>query len=457
MKEREKKREKSIFYRLAMGLYKKSCIRKLPFVTGGQVETDLIRLYPGENPEWVKTEYYVRKLALFLMIVLVGTLFAAAAKITEGMDTTFHEGGILQRGSPGEEDAQIFVRAECGEETYNFQIQLTARQLGEAEANRWMEELLQALPAAVLGENDSLEKVASDLNLCERYGEYPVVVEWESSHPDILDESGRLHPVGESVDITLKSVLMCGEYSREGMLEVTVLPEVLSGEEKQYKELADYLMKSEKESRQEDSLQLPEMWNGKAISWSRQKEHRALQLWIGSLVTATLVYCLSDRDLHGRVEKRKKALMEEYPDLVHELVLLVGAGMTMRGAFRKMAEDYEKREHTGKRISPAYEEIVYTCREMQSGVPEGAAYERFGRRTGVQQYIRLSGLLMQNLRRGNVALPERLKEEAYKAGEEKLQQCRKRGEEAGTKLLMPMVMMLAVVMLLIMIPAFYGI
>lgn len=456
-KKSRKNRRESIFYRFAMALYKKSCIRKLPFFSGRQVEADLIRLCPDENPEWIKTEYYVRKLALFLMIIMLGTLFAAAAKINEEMNAVLREGGILQRGSPGEEGTQVTVRAEYGEETYDFQIQLAARQMREEEAGEWMSELMKALPRVILGENESLENVVSDLILRERYGECPVTVQWESSRPDILDESGRIQPVGERADITLKAVLACGEYIQERTLEVTILPEILSEEEKQYRELKEYLVNFEKETREEENLQLPKIWNGKAIDWNQKKEHKALLLWTGSLFAAILVYCFSDRDLHARLEKRRKALAEEYPDVVHELVLLMGAGMTMRGAFRKMADDYEEKKYTDKRYLPAYEDILYMCREMQSGVSEGVAYEQFGRRTGVQQYIRLSGLLMQNLKRGNAALPERLREEAYRAGEEKLQQCRKRGEEAGTKLLMPMVMMLAVVMLLIMIPAFHGI
>ena len=64
---------------------------------------------------------------------------------------------------------------------------------------------------------------------------------------------------------------------------------------------------------------------------------------------------------------------------------------------------------------------------------------------------------MQNLKRGNSALLERLREEADKAWEEQLQQGRRMGEEAGTKLLVPMVMMLAVVMVMIMVPAFSAI
>ena len=72
----------------------------------------------------------------------------------------------------------------------------------------------------------------------------------------------------------------------------------------------------------------------------------------------------------------------------------------------------------------------------------------------MQEYIRLSTLLAQNLKRGSSTLLERLRDEAEKAAQERLQESRKMGEEAGTKLLVPMMLMLAVVMVIIMIPAF---
>ncbi|MFV3037886.1 bacterial type II secretion system protein F domain protein, partial [Klebsiella pneumoniae] len=65
---------------------------------------------------------------------------------------------------------------------------------------------------------------------------------------------------------------------------------------------------------------------------------------------------------------------------------------------------------------------------------ERTAYERFGRRTGLREYVKLSTLLGQNLKRGNSALLERLHEEAENASQEMLLQVRKSGEEAGTKI-----------------------
>ena len=68
----------------------------------------------------------------------------------------------------------------------------------------------------------------------------------------------------------------------------------------------------------------------------------------------------------------------------------------------------------------------------------------------------MSTLLTQNLKKGNADLLSRLQEEVHKAAAEQLQCVRRLIEEAGTKLLLPMIMMLAVVMIMIMLPAFYS-
>ena len=59
-----------------------------------------------------------------------------------------------------------------------------------------------------------------------------------------------------------------------------------------------------------------------------------------------------------------------------------------------------------------------------------------------------------NIRKGNSELLSLLSEESKKAFEERMEKVRKTGEEAGTKLLMPMIIMLVIVMIMIMIPAY---
>ena len=62
-------------------------------------------------------------------------------------------------------------------------------------------------------------------------------------------------------------------------------------------------------------------------------------------------------------------------------------------------------------------------------------------------------ILIQNLRTGNRGLCELLVQEAAVAFEERKALARKLGEEAGTKMLLPLIMMLGIVIAIIMVPA----
>lgn len=79
--------------------------------------------------------------------------------------------------------------------------------------------------------------------------------------------------------------------------------------------------------------------------------------------------------------------------------------------------------------------------------------EAFGRRCGLQPYMKLSSLLEQNRRTGTKNLQQLLEQEMSAAWEEQKHAARRLGEEAGTRLLIPLFLMLIVVMVIIMVPA----
>lgn len=454
MTRKKEKKQENLFRRTAMFLYKQACIKGMPLFSSPQVENDLAQLHPGENIQWLRTEYYVKKLSLTLTILTVGLLFGGAARISAAGQVVLRKDGSILRGSYLEGKKELSVSAQLDGNEHEFHVMLWPQELSVEELDKLAAEFMQQLPELIKGKNESLQKVTEDMNLLEFYEGYPFRVEWKTSRPDVLGSSGSVSCPREQVQVELQVELYCQDQSWKETIDALVLPPMLTPEEKLYLDLEEYLTVSEEESRKEETWMLPASWQGSEISWIQRVEDSSLLLWTAGLAVAVLTYVMSDRDLHQQLEMRKKALQQEYPDIVHQLVLFVGAGMTVRGAFQKVATDYEKKQEKLSIKLPAYEEMVYTCRELQAGVSEGAAYEHFGRRTGRQEYIRLSTLLMQNLKRGNSTLLERLREEADKAGEERLMHSRRLGEEAGTKLLVPMVLMLAVVMVMIMVPAF---
>ena len=444
------------FYKIAVWLYKHISTRFPRLFASRQVESDLAQLHPGEAKGCLKTDYYVKKTALSLAVVFAGTLLCGAVHLGVQGEVIRGEDGRVPRSSYGEGTFEITVAVDYEGKEITFQVPVEYQKLSREETERLLDEFSDRLPQLILGENESLEAVSGNLKLEQRYEGYPFLVEWNSSNLRLVNVDGNVYPADEPQQVTLSALFTYEEYNGERELTVTVIQPELGAEEERYRELEKLVLEAEETSREQESFQLPEEFRGEILRWRQVTEDNSIALWMAAIAAAAAVYLLSDKDLHEQLEKRRQAMRREYPELVHKLVLFVGAGMTIRRAFQKMAGDYMARQKEGGAPSPAYEEVLYTCRELHSGISEGAAYEHFGRRTGLQEYIRLSTLLTQNLKRGNSMLLDRLREEADRAAEQRLQQSRKLGEEAGTKLLIPMVMMLAVIMVMIMIPAFSG-
>jgi tight adherence protein C len=129
--------------------------------------------------------------------------------------------------------------------------------------------------------------------------------------------------------------------------------------------------------------------------------------------------------------------------------------MTIKQAWIKIAEDYKSLDSQRRGIKRyAYEEMLTTVRELKLGMPENISYEQYGSRTGLIPFIKFSSLITQNLKKGTKGFTELLMQEAREAFEDRKEIAKRLGEEAGTKLLIPMMIMLIIVFLIIMIPSF---
>ena len=104
-------------------------------------------------------------------------------------------------------------------------------------------------------------------------------------------------------------------------------------------------------------------------------------------------------------------------------------------------------------IHYAYEEMEKSLVALKTGVNETKVYRDFGRAIGIKQYMKFASLLEQNRKAGNAGLKVALSVESLSAWDERLSMARRLGEEASTKLLGPLFIMLGIVMLMIMIPA----
>ncbi len=153
-----------------------------------------------------------------------------------------------------------------------------------------------------------------------------------------------------------------------------------------------------------------------------------------------------DNDLNKQIENRRMQIQLEFPEFINTLTLLVNAGMTISKAWEKIILD-------NKKNNPLYEEMAYAYAEIQAGKPEVVAYEEFGRRCKIKEVIKFVSVIILNLKKGGAEVIPVLKAQGTECWEMRKAVAKRLGEEASTKILFPLMMMLVGILVIVATPA----
>lgn len=169
------------------------------------------------------------------------------------------------------------------------------------------------------------------------------------------------------------------------------------------------------------------------------------------------MFCLEWKKKEAEKKKkreREEQLLREYPQMAEQMLLLLGAGLTIRRAWERLLHTEEAMAKTGGRESALFvQEMQLTYHEIQKGCGEKESYERFGKRIGLLPYRRFAALLARNVEKGTRDLCDLLSAEAREAWEMRKHQARRLGEEAGMKLLFPMMFLFLMILVILLFPA----
>lgn len=434
------------------GLIKNSFLRP-------QVVERLKQMNPTDRTYLHIKKYYVQKSALSLFILFTGSVLTILAILGQAQEGIIIEDKYIERGSYMEGQKSHELKVTVGDETVEQDINVTVneQQLTEEEVFEFFRQAENQIDEQIKGDNPSLMEVRSNLKLPSKIENQPVKISWETDNFEVLGTNGEINneEVGdEGVLVTLTATLRYQDYIDTFDISVKVMPPMLSESEKMIKGLLNQIKETDQNNLTSRYIELPLSLKGKTIVWSETKSSAEGMVWVLGIIGAILIYYGKDKDLETKVKRREQQLLADYPDIVSKLTLLLGAGMTVKGAWQKVALDYREKKQTDKTYYRfAYEEMLISYYEIMSGVSEANAYEEFGKRTRSQRYMKLSSLITQNLKKGSKGLSKILESESLDAFEDRKAFAKTAGEEAGTKLMMPMFLNLIVVLIIIMIPA----
>lgn len=396
-----------------------------------------------------------------LACVAAGLFLGAVAQYLAGQNPVLKEGYILRRNPPGEgeENYLLEIRGlEGSRKPEQMELVLDAEQYTREEAEAVYEQIMEVLPEYILGDNSSLEDIRSPVKLISELPEYGVALSWRSDSPDILGPDGQVHgeeltEQGEQAVLSVR--LTDGNWPGEYEIPVRVKPPLLTPVQRAVRELEQQIKEMEKAGRYESELSLPRFWEENQLVYGIPGEIPPfLSLTALGMAGAVLMTLKEKTDLKKREERRKQQMLLDYSEVLSRLIIFLGAGMSIRSAWERIALDYRLAVNQGRRQERyIYEEMYLTDSQLKSGVSESQAFHEFGIRCGLQPYMKLAALLEQNRKNGSRNLRERLYLEMADAFEQRKHQARRLGEEAGTRLLAPLFLLLAVVMVMIAVPA----
>lgn len=423
---------------------------------GNRKTMDMLQqLYPNVSESSLKRQYETGRLQKVLTILLAGSITALVLWINGSNKEFLVNNSYILREEQGggEKTVLLTVKRENGEKT-NTEIKVRESRYKDDELEALYEDMLQAVIKTALGENDSWDNIHKDLYFMQQMEGYPFLLSWESGDYRYVTNSGKIAKWQEVKDLTQPSKLVAltlrveyYDFVREHIFYANICSaSVETFDEK----TANLLKQAEEENPYHNRVILPGVIEGEKVVWTERTEHVSRNIFLCTLAGAFAVWILHDKELQKKAALRKEQIAGEYPAVISKLSLYLGAGMSLKGAWEKVAEEGVK----NKPANPVYEEMQFACHEMEGGISEAEAYERFGKRIRLQRYIRLTTLLVQNLRKGNAALLFQLRQETFLAMEEHAARIKRAGEEMGTKLLFPMLLLMGMIMVFIMVPAF---
>ena len=380
------------------------------------------------------------------------TVFCAVNQYIKTQETL----SVLSRNSPGMGSKEIELEAWTEDEKYPVRIQVNERTYEKEELDEVFQEGIEWLESVWLGNNASQEEVTEDLYFPTYIETLGLRVRWESGNYQWIQSDGKITKDGHAAApqmVEIKAILSYGEEETQHTFYAT-LADNLAQQEGFQTSLNKVLETLVEENTTMESLMLPTEIDGKKVSWHKQQTILWPRIFLFGNLILILLYFAKEEKKVQKIKDRTTALNQDYPDIVYGLLILVGAGMTVKNAWEKVIEEYEREKaHTGI-VRLGYEEMTATAREMNYGISEIKAYENFGKRCGGQNYARLAELLIQQVRRGARGMNLLLMQEVNESEIIWRENSRKKAEEAGTKLILPMVLLMTVVFAVLMIPAF---
>ncbi len=431
-----------------------------------RLRSELKKIKPTEDAMLSLIRFSDRRLTLAALALTIGTVLTIGAELNALNTHELLEGNVIKRNDymGGKKDVRLSVRRVQDEEREEVDITVSDRKYLEEDLIKMAADADEILAVSMLSDNPSVDEISGDMAFVSSIEGYPFKISWRTTDPLLINAKGIINEdrfeklkdkinIYEGVPVGIHYELAYEDFVHETDFTVRIFPEKMNDEmtlSEYVRELAD---ENDARDREESFLKLPDEIDGSMLVYEEIRDKRSIVLLVLTIMTAAGLYIREGEELKKKVKEREKELISDYPGMVNKFLLFYSAGLTTRGIVSKLCREYRISLDNGGKKRFLYEEMLICEGYMNEGMGEITAYEGLASGVGLHRYRHFISLVTQAIGKGRSDLLAQLEREASEAFQDRKNRARELGEEAGTKLLFPMLMMLLTVLIIVMVPA----
>ena len=367
---------------------------------------------------------------------------------------------LLSRNPFGQGTKEVQLSLKKDEQKKKITYRLDEQKLSAEEESRMYTQFFKKLKKIMMKRNTSLRQVQTSLNLPDTIEGYPFEITYELAEDGYIRLDGSLNEEeqaklkhGETYRTYILVTAHYREYRRSKKYEICIAPVQSSPKANVFYKVQQYLKKKEKENRYNRDIKILSEYKDIKIT-ENQENHGGISGIVILFVTLGIFIPLHNYlKLREEGERCQEQAERDFPVIVHLLTLYMGAGLSFFSAVKRINQSYQKQKDADNSLKYAFEKMMRMEQQMSNGVSQREACQDWGMQFRTDSYQKLSLILIQSFTKGAREAAMLMEAEEREAFHKRIDKAKKTGEEASTRLLFPMILLLCQVMLLVMYPA----
>lgn len=413
------------------------------FISG--TNTELNQIIKVQILKEIKTAMILSGICIFCIIGIMVTTMSHPETIQ------------IIRNEAGEGEHLEDVQIKVDGTKYQYELPVSEKIYTKKEEEKAFQEGFAYLEQKMLKNNQSLNEVRSNLQFLWEIPDSPLEVKWEFEDQSLVDMEGKVHNQSFTNHSKVTHVRLSLTYlndKKEKIYTITIYPRKLTKTQVKAEQILLKIKQLEQKSRTEKFFQIPLQLSDGEILISKKTNPWLVFLILSLAAIPFMILRQLEQEKQKQKEVKKQSELE-YSNILWQFILLLEAGFTIKSAWKKIVSDYEKKkQQMTESKCYVYEQMLYSYRQMELGCSQEQVFEMFSKKMSMKSYSKLMTLFLQNVTKGSKRMLEILKSEERQAFLDRCEQAKRMGEEADTKLLLPMGIMLLNILLLLMVPAY---